>query len=293
MGMNQHPRPASPRLLWLLGGGGDRRGAKRSPPARPPPLLAPGQAQEAGGGEGPLGLREGGAVLAGGSPSPAGLRDTEDPDRASRAPSELQASATLQPSLWRHPLPLLPACQCRHGSPAPRAADVLGPAPGREAEASPIASNWASPPHLCPSRTPRPRTQIPGVLGLGVCPQWAAAGPPFPIPRPLPVEAPGWVGVCPGFWLGWGKLLTNQTVEGLPLGAPGPTAQDEGGGGEGAFQAGKGRSRCVPDGAGRELASAPGKGGLKSTVPLLPHPLASPGAGGLEVQFLPLSIWFL
>ena len=185
-----------------------------------------------------------------------------------------------------------------------------------------FASNWATPPHPTPPLLPLghlcPGTQIPregfrpGVLGVsahtrpqhmptvGRCQAGPgpgvgceAATPSFPSQGPVSVEAPAAgpqvlarLGRAAGTWGGRPALGGSRSL------LPGPTAQGGSGGREGAFQAGKGRSRCVPD-VGRGLAPAPGKGRLKSRVPLLPRRPASPGGPGMEVQFLPLLLWFL
>lgn len=183
-----------------------------------------------------------------------------------------------------------------------------------------FASNWATPPHPTPAASRTPLSQNPGSQ-RGV----PSRGPRSVCPHKAPAHArggqvPGWAWPRGGLWgchtffslprnrvcgspSGGAQVLAGPgraagTWGGRPaLGVsrsllPGPTAQGGSGGREGAFQAGKGRSRFVPD-VGRGLAPAPGKGRLKSRVPLLPRRPASPGGPGMEVLFLPLLLWFL
>lgn len=146
--------------------------------------------------------------------------------------------------------------------------DLLCSAPCQEPEPSATASHGAAPPLLTPAASSTPASpQNPGSQGGGL--PW---GPGNVHTRPQHVPRKGRRQPGPGPRVGCRAtcLLSSpkdtcprsprvpaslEYGQGPALGSsrplpPGPTAQDGGGDREGAFQGGKGRSRCVPD-AGR------------------------------------------
>lgn len=284
------------------------------------PLERPGDDPPAGpGGEGLPGLRDGEAVASGGGPHPERATLTSRtqlpptalpgvPRRAGVLPCGRRARAAASPGAVSSPTSPAPPSRLCGGPPDPLAADSLRSAPpGRLRFLPRVASRQASP--CRPSLQPRghlcPRTRIPweglrrrvhtgpkhtplvDSAGLGLAPVGCgAATPSFPTKGiGLQEPQPGWPWVWPGQeemrepGLGrrpWGLRVSSSRPH-----SPGRGSM------EGVFQAGKGRSRCVPD---VSTCSRKRKTAVQRPSP---HPAVRQSRGpGMEVQFLPLLPWF-